>query len=411
MYYTWYRPGTTLHVESLCPSIVCSVSKSDSRSRSKKLTETYNMRIGVDGRELFGQPTGTGRYLDNLCREWALLSTAKECEIVVYTPTPLNSGSLGDNVGAKVTHRVVPGTGSVWWEQTALANQANSDHLDVFFGPSYSLPLRIAMPSVVTLHDISFFSHPEWFGWREGFRRRWLARQSITRAQTIITVSDFCKKELLNYLNVEPSNISVIYNGISSKALNTPSLPDSTEQIILYVGAVFNRRNLPTLISAFGHIARRLPHTHLVIVGPNRTQPRQDLTKLSETHGVADRIQFLSYVEESELAQLYRDASVFAFLSEYEGFGMTPLEALSTNVPALVGDTPVAREVYKGSVLYVQPTDVDSVTTGLLELLTNTSLRHTLLTNAKPVLAELTWVRAAQNTLDVLMTAVKKYPS
>ena len=369
------------------------------------------MRIGVDGRELFGQPTGTGRYLDNLCREWALLSTAKECEIVVYTPTPLNSGSLGDNVGAKVTHRVVPGTGSVWWEQTALANQANSDHLDVFFGPSYSLPLRIAMPSVVTLHDISFFSHPEWFGWREGFRRRWLARQSITRAQTIITVSDFCKKELLNYLNVEPSDISVIYNGISSKALNTPSLPDSTQQIILYVGAVFNRRNLPTLISAFGHIARRLPHTHLVIVGPNRTQPRQDLTKLSETHGVADRIQFLSYVEESELAQLYRDASVFAFLSEYEGFGMTPLEALSTNVPALVGDTPVAREVYKGSVLYVQPTDVDSVTTGLLELLTNTSLRHTLLTNAKPVLAELTWVRAAQNTLDVLMTAVKKYPS
>ena len=369
------------------------------------------MRIGVDGRELFGQPTGTGRYLGNLCREWTLLSTAKECEIVVYTPTPLNSESLRNNVGARITHRVVPGTGSVWWEQTALANQANSDHLDVFFGPSYSLPLRIAVPSVVTLHDISFFSHPEWFGSREGFRRRWLARQSITQAQTIITVSDFCKKELLNHLNVEPSNISVIYNGISSKALNTPSLSDSTEQIILYVGAVFNRRNLPTLISAFGHIARRLPHTHLVIVGPNRTQPRQDLTKLSETHGVADRIQFLSYVEESELAQLYRDASVFAFLSEYEGFGMTPLEALATDVPALVGDTPVAREIYKDSVLYVQPTDVDSVTTGLLELLTNTSLRHTLLTNAKPVLAELTWVRAAQNTLDVLMTAVKKYPS
>jgi len=72
------------------------------------------MRIGVDGRELFGQPTGTGRYLGNLCREWTLLSSAKECELVVYTPTPLNSESLRNNVGARVTHRVVPGTGSVW---------------------------------------------------------------------------------------------------------------------------------------------------------------------------------------------------------------------------------------------------------------------------------------------------------
>ena len=90
---------------------------------------------------------------------------------------------------------------------------------------------------------------------------------------------------------------------------------------------------------------------------------------------------------------------------------MTPLEALATDVPTLVGDTSVAREIYKDSVLYVQPTNVDSVTTGLLDLLTDTRLRHTLLTNAKPVLAKLTWARTAQNTLDVLMNAVQRCPS
>ena len=122
-------------------------------------------------------------------------------------------------------------------------------------------------------------------------------------------------------------------------------------------------------------------------------------------HGISDRIQFLSYVNEAELAQLYRDASVFAFLSEYEGFGMTPLEALATDVPALVGDTPVAREVYKDSVLYVPPKSIDGVVTGLVNLLTNANLRHTLLRNAKPVLANLTWARTAKHTLDVLTNA------
>lgn len=365
------------------------------------------MRIGIDGRELFGQPTGTGRYLDNLCREWSLISTTQQFELIVYTPPPPRADSFPKH-GTTMTQRVVPGTGNVWWEQTALASQINSDHLDVFFGPNYSLPLRIDVPSVVTLHDISFFSHPEWFGWREGFRRRWLARQSIAKAQTIITVSNFCKQELINHLNVTPKNIRVVPNGVSITQANSSKKPDSADQIILYVGAIFNRRNLPTLISAFGNIAQRLPRTQLVIVGPNRTKPHQNLTELSEVNGVADRIQFFSYVDEIELAQLYRNATVFAFLSEYEGFGMTPLEALATDVPALVGDTPVAREIYKNSVLYAQPTNVDAVTTGLLKLLTDTRLRHHLVTNAKPVLTNLTWTRTAENTLDVLLKAAKK---
>ena len=127
--------------------------------------------------------------------------------------------------------------------------------------------------------------------------------------------------------------------------------------------------------------------------------------QLSQVTGISDRIQFLSYVNETELAQLYRDASVFAFLSEYEGFGMTPLEALATDVPALVGDTAVAREVYKDSVLYVPPTSISCVVTGLANLLTDGNLRRTLLRNAKPVLANLTWARTAKHTLDVLTNA------
>ena len=366
--------------------------------------ENDNMRIGIDGRELFGEATGTGRYLDNLCREWALLPTAQEFEILVYTPTVAHSDSFRNN-GAPITQRMVPGTGSAFWEQTTLASQVNSDHLDLFFGPNYSVPLRANVPSVVTLHDISFFSHPEWFGLREGFRRRWLARQSIAKAKAIITVSNFCKQELIDHLNVDSSSIKVVYNGVSSTQQSTVAMSDTVDQIVLYVGSIFNRRNLPTLISAFGHIVKQLPRARLIIVGPNRTQPHQDLTELSKTHLISDRIQFLSYVKETELAQLYRDASVFAFLSEYEGFGMTPLEALSTDVPALVGDTPVAREVYKNSVLYVPPKSIDSVATGLIKLLTDVSLRRTLLRNAKPVLANLTWARTAQNTLDVLTNA------
>src|SRR4051812_23162798 len=151
------------------------------------------MRIGIDARELSGRATGVGRYLGGLIREWATDSRARAHEFVLYAPEP-----IGLSLDARrFRTRTVEGPGGSWWEQVLAPRAAAADHLDVWFAPAYSGPLRLAAPVVVAIHDLSFVAHPEWFRLREGARRRWLTRQSAHDAAAVVTISEFSKRELM----------------------------------------------------------------------------------------------------------------------------------------------------------------------------------------------------------------------
>src|SRR5262249_21288092 len=120
------------------------------------------MRIGIDGRELCGRATGVGRYLAGLLRQWAAGGRACAHEFVLYAAEPV-ALSLDSR---KFRTRVVTGSGGTWWEQIALPRETNADALDVWFAPGYTAPLRVTVPLVVSIHDLSFVAHPEWFGVR-----------------------------------------------------------------------------------------------------------------------------------------------------------------------------------------------------------------------------------------------------
>ena len=148
------------------------------------------MRIGIDARELCGRATGVGRYLGGLLHGWSTDDRARQHEFVLYAPEPLNA-SLD---ARRFATRTVPGSPGTWWEQVRLPRAA-ADHLDVLFAPGYAAPLALSTPTVVTIHDLSFVAHPEWFRLREGLRRRWLCTQSARNAAAIITVSEFSRRE------------------------------------------------------------------------------------------------------------------------------------------------------------------------------------------------------------------------
>ena len=375
------------------------------------------MRIGIDGRESLGQPTGVGRYLANLCGEWTGSAAYAGHELLVYTPHDALPGAYeaaSPAAGARLTGITVPGGGGFWWEQTALPRRVASDRLDVFFGPGYSVPLALGIPSVVTLHDVSFIAHPEWFGWREGPRRRWLATRSAAAARTVVAVSEFSRREILAHLNLAPTRVRVVHNGVTTltgaerRAADPPRR--AAAPLILHVGALFTRRRLPVLLAAFERVLREVPDAELAIVGPDRTCPPEDLRGMAEASGIASRVAFLSYVADGELAALYRRAAVFAWLSEYEGFGLTPLEALAAGVPVVAGDTPVAREVYGEAARHVPVNDPGAVAAAIVEVLTRRGLRKTLLEQARPLLARYTWARAAADTFAILQDAAASRP-
>jgi glycosyltransferase involved in cell wall biosynthesis len=124
--------------------------------------------------------------------------------------------------------------------------------------------------------------------------------------------------------------------------------------------------------------------------------------KLAVTAGIGDRISVKSYVSESELTRLYAKATVFVFLSEYEGFGFPPLEAMAAGIPTIVGDTEVARELYMSASIRVPVDDVIAIAAGIRQLLQDSGERATLLSAAAARLPHFTWKRAAADTLRLL---------
>ena len=351
--------------------------------------------IGVDARELLGDTTGVGRYLGELMRRWTARADASTRHFVLYAPEPLAVPFTGQTT----TVRVLPGGRGTWWEQTQLAAAVRRDPPDVFFAPAYTAPAWLPRPFAVTIHDVSFSRHPEWFRFREGTRRRLLTRRAARRADVVFTVSRFSRDEIHALYGVPKERILVVPNGVTHQR---SARPQTRETLVLYTGSIFNRRRLPDLVAAFARTVRTVPDARLTIVGDNRTFPYQDIAAAATSHGVSSRVTLVQYLSGEPLAELYGRASVFVFLSEYEGFGLTPLEALSAGTPIVVLDTPVAREIYGDAAEFVPPGDIEATATAISRLLTDRHAAVSQLLRAASVLARYSWDAAADTILPEL---------
>lgn len=367
------------------------------------------MRIGIDARELCGRPTGVGRYLTHLLTSWDSLPEASAHRFVLFVPAgePGHSLPAGLQPSAlTVVTRSIPGRSGTWWEQVHLASALRSNPPDVFFAPAYTAPLAVRVPTVLTIHDLSFLAHPEWFPLRMRIRQRLVTTASARRARWVLTDSEFSRGEIVERLGIARSRVRVVPLGLTRPVSDRLSSPDRVRQpLVLFVGSIFNRRHLPELIRAVAEVATRHPDLRLEVVGDNRSYPHQDLVQLADSAGIGARTSVRSYVTDEVLAGLYARAGVFVFLSDYEGFGLTPLEALSYGVPILVGDTPVAREVYGDSARYVATTDVSGAAAAIETLLFDVEARAGVLARSPGTLARFSWDQAARETLSALLDA------
>jgi glycosyltransferase involved in cell wall biosynthesis len=355
------------------------------------------MRVAIDARELCGRPTGVGRYLTGLLDAWSASDRARRHQWTLIAHAPIEGAGRWP---ASLT--TIPGSGGTSWEQFALPSAVRANGADVLFAPGYTAPLTVATPLVLTIHDVSFFAHPEWFSFREGTRRRILTAWAARRARTVITDSEFSRAEIERFIGVH--NVRTIPLGLTRP--DTRSEPRSgIGPMVLYVGSVFERRRVHRLIEAFDHIVAQVPDATLEIVGENRARG-VDLEALRKRSAHSGRINIRAYVDEDTLARLYREASVFAFLSEYEGFGLTPLEALAEGVPPVVLDTAIARETNGDAAVYVSPdAGNEEIATAIANLLTRPAERRAILDRAGAVLDRYDWNRAADATLTVLEEA------
>lgn len=362
------------------------------------------LHIGIDGSELLGHPTGVGRFLTEILRAWsAHRDTPHRFTLFLPGAAPASAPWLAPEdtrftFVADPDNR--PGT---WWEQTRLPGLVARARVNVLLSPGYTAPIRLSCPSVLAVHDVSFFAHPEWFHWREGLRRRWLTKNAARRAHTVVTISKFSSGEIQHWLGVAPGRIQIVYPG---PPVIRPTTGESRQPVVLFVGSLFTRRHIPELIRAFADVRARVPDAALVLVGDNRTSPREDPIAIAEQAGIRDRVTWRAYAPDDEVNRLYASARVFVFLSDYEGFAMTPLEALAHGVPSVLLDTEVAREIYGAAARYTN-TGSGQIAGAIGDLLTDDTERARLLGEGQRLLQEYSWPRAAAQLLATLESAAR----
>lgn len=358
------------------------------------------LRIGINGADLEGRGTGVKRYLSSILQ----YLDGKHSEYFIYSRAPLPDGMIPD----KDYFHIRPSGHSsdksyTFWEQMILPRMLKQDSIQIFFSAGYSVPLLMQIPSLVVIHDISFSAHPEWYGKREGFRRRLITYLSARKVKKIITVSEFSKKELMNRYKIGDEKIVIAPNASSpltespEGGVNPKDLIKKLQlgnPIVLYVGLLLERRYIRQLIEAFAIVKKHYKNATLVLAGRNQLGG-VSVSDLAAKTGAMDSVIHLDYIEDNELAGLYSAADVFVYLSCYEGFGIPPLEALNAGTPVVTSGTSALEEIYEESALLVENHTPHEIADKIGLLLSDEKLRSRLLDSGKKLVNKFSWKKTA----------------
>ena len=265
---------------------------------------------------------------------------------------------------------------------------------DLFHGLNQRIHFRRHTHTVSTFHDLFVltgeYSTPEF---RDKFAAQ--ARTAAERSDLIITVSRFTAGQVEDLLHIEPSRIRVIPHGVRRVSSDAP--PRERERMILFLGAIQRRKNVARLVEAFEQVA---PGWTLVLAGSSGFGAEEAFQRIEASPRKKD-IQVLGYVSNQALEDLYRRASVFAFPSLDEGFGMPVLDAMARGVPVLTSNASALPEVAADAALLVDPGNADSIADGLQKLIEDQALRVHFAQQGILRSREFTWEGAVEETWKV----------
>jgi glycosyltransferase involved in cell wall biosynthesis len=259
---------------------------------------------------------------------------------------------------------------------------------------------------------LSFIRFPHLFHPAKRLYLRALTRASVRRARRVITVSEHAAEEAQRLLDLNPGKIDVVYHGVDPRfhprsAADVAAFREHQglpERFVLFLGTLEPRKNLVRLIEAFHRLDA--PDVALVLAG-GRGWYEEEIFASVERLNLTERVIFPGYVPGEDLPLWYDAATVFAYPSLYEGFGMPVTEALASGVPTLTSDRSSLPEAAGDAALLVDPTDVDAIAQGLHRLLTDGTLRETLRQRGLSHAAQFTWQRMAAQTADVYRCALE----
>ncbi|HVF40953.1 MAG TPA: glycosyltransferase family 1 protein [Gemmatimonadaceae bacterium] len=292
------------------------------------------------------------------------------------------------------------------WEQLVLPAQLRREKPDLVHSLGYVVPLASSFPQIVTVHDLNFLGHR---GRHSAFGRQAFGsfvRRSVHRAEHVIAVSEFSRCEIIKHLGLPAEKVSVVHNAgrdpaqyeAAVHAPESPVVRGVPRPYILAFSALSAHKNVNRLLAAFAQIRDSIPHS-LVLVGhlPDKVHSiRSEIVNAS-----SDRVEFTGYLPDADVVALMKNASLFAYPSLYEGFGLLALDAQNAGVPVACSSGSSLPEVAGRGALMFDPTSVDEMATAIKRCLLDMDLRASLIAAGYDNARRFSWAKTARETLDI----------
>lgn len=372
------------------------------------------INVAIDAARLESKRTGVERYLMNLLQEFRKHSDHFDFTLFFKNSIPVDD-FLQDSAFKKIIVKA-PGfmKGRFPWNFSTLPRAVSKVNADVFFSPFYNLPFVKNVKSVVTIHDISYETHPEWFDWRRRLGFKIFSKSGVRRADKVLAVSKFSANEVQEHYNTPSEKIVVTYEAADKIFQPVDVLQNDIKEkmeirgpFLLYLCSMFNRRHPDSVIRAFRLIAKKYPDMKLVMVGKNQTNPYIDLDKLIEDLGLSSKVIWeKGHVAESDLVKLYSAAEISLYPSDYEGFGLPVVEAMQCGCPVITSSGTSLDEVAVGAAHTLDVITDKTLSDAVFQIIENEEYKQSLIIKGFERAKQFSWEKCAKDTLEVFKSVV-----
>ncbi len=391
-----------------------------------KLDKKYSKTIGINASFLRKRGSGIGEVTWYFVR--ALVESVRngqfaQTRFILYVQEEID---LGVELPANISVRIIPSlyrrddlVRKIWWERWTLPQAVAADGCNGFVSLYQSATVLRKVRHVMVVHDLIPSIFPQYV---DNLRKKidWeLTLRAIKQADKLISVSKHTKKDLIKYLEIPSDKIAVAYVDCAP-AFKSPIETAQIEatlrkydlragKYIYFGGGLDMRKNAKRLLEAYRNL-RKLSEqkdtdfqcSPLVISG--KLQPQlaplwTDIEKLVDELELSNSVHILGFVPDEDLPAIYAGAQIFVYPSLYEGFGMPVLEALSVGVPVAASEASSVPEVAGDAALYFDPADTDAITSAMLHLLNDSTLRKILTDAGKKQVTKFSWQKFAQKVL------------
>lgn len=360
------------------------------------------MRIAVDGYELGREAKGVGRTVHNILSHLVDLRPADT--FMVFSKENIRKFDRPN-----VVQYVLPSSGGyLRWLNWPLRRALKRADPHLLLATNYVLPLGRPWNSILFEHDVSAISHPEWYSRKYALTRKWLIRRSLNKAARIVVPSAFTRDEIQRHFEVAGHRVKVIWYGVE-ETFRRASEDDvllwkrrkglAGRRVLGCLGSLFRRRHVSALIQATRSLRRKIPEIALHLVGQNSGGlARDEIDEISRS----DWIIWDRTLPEEDLPLYYSSLSAFAYLSEYEGFGFPPLEALACGTPVVLLNRASLQELFSDVAVMVGEPTREIVEPALWTAVVDEEMCRRLLVRFEARRKEFSWANTAGAVSDLI---------